>query len=70
MLDKSWDYCVEPTKQPCYQPVVDCTYWPVLGSLNNWNIINFTNKTTPSGDFDTVHEVVLDGISKIMASLV
>ena len=35
----------------------------MLGSLNNWNIIHFSNKTTPSEDFDEVHQLVLDGIS-------
>ena len=41
----------------------------MLGSFNNWNIVQSTNKTTPSEDFDAVHEVVLDGISNNMASL-
>ena len=43
MLDKIWAYGVEPTKHPRYQPVTYCTYWTVLGSFDNWNIIKFTN---------------------------
>ena len=35
---------VDYTKQPRYQPVVDCKYWLVLGYFNNYNIIHFTNK--------------------------
>ena len=46
MLDKPWVRGSEPTSQPRYQPVEYCTYWPVLGYFNNWNIIKFTNKTT------------------------
>ena len=70
MLENTWSYKVEPNKQPRYQPVVDCTYYPVLVSFNNWNIIQFTNKTTPIEDFDAEHKVVLYGISENTASLV
>ena len=42
----------------------------MLGPLNNWNIILFTNKTKSSEYFYAVHKVVLDGISDNMASLV
>ena len=42
----------------------------MLGSLNNWNIIQLTNKTTSSEDFDGVHKVVLDGIRDNMTSIV
>ena len=64
------DCRVTATTQPHYQTVVDCTYWPVLVLLNNWNIINFTNIIKSSEDFDEVHQVVLDGISDTMYSLV
>ena len=70
MLDKSWEYDVDPTKQPRYQLVFDWTYWDLLVSLNKWNIIQFNNKTTSSEDFDAVHKLVLDGISENMASIV
>ena len=63
-------YGVEPTKQPCWQHVADCTHWPVLVSFNNWNIILFTNKTTSSEDFDAVHKSLIDGISENMDYLV
>ena len=43
--------------------VTKCTYWPVLGELNNWNIIEFSSKSTSSETFDEIHQVVLDGKS-------
>ena len=70
MLDKTWYDGVNPSKQTCYQPVVDCTYWPVLGSFNDWNIIQLFNKTTSSEAFDDVHKVVLYGTSANMDYLV
>ena len=39
MLEQSWDPGMQEQKNPHYQPVKDFTYWPVLGSFNNWNII-------------------------------
>ena len=39
MLDKPWISGIPPDKQEHYKPVTKCTYWPVLGSFNNWNII-------------------------------
>ena len=69
MLDKPWDYVVDPTKHLCYQPVVYFTKWTVLGSFNNWNIIQFNNKRTPIEYFDALHKVFLDGISDNIASL-
>ena len=42
----------------------------MLGSLNDWNIIQFSNKTTPSNEFDEMHQVVTDVISDNMYSLV
>ena len=44
MLDYTYSPGVSHTEQPRYQPVFYCTYWPVLGTYNNWNIKNFTNK--------------------------
>ena len=46
MLERLWVIGSDPTRQPRYQPVEDCKYWPVLVSFNNWNSIQFTNKTT------------------------
>ena len=37
--------------------------------LQNWNIIQFTNKTTTNKDFDEVHKGVLDGISDKISGL-
>ena len=69
-MDNPWAYKVYPNKQPCYQPVVDCTYWHVLGSFNNSNIIQSINKPTSIQYFDTVPKVLIDGITDSMASLV
>ena len=70
ILDKPWIYGITSTKQAHYKPVTNCTYWPVLGSYNNWNIINLTPKSIPFEAFDEIHQVVIDGISENMASLV
>ena len=70
MLDKSWISGIPPNKQDCYKPVTNCTYWPLLGKSNNWNIIQLSQKSTPSDEFDEIQRVVLDGISENMASLV
>ena len=42
----------------------------MLGSFNNWNIIQFSNTATTNEDFDTVYKVVLDGISDKLYALV
>ena len=47
MLDKPWISSIPSKKQARYQPVTNCTYWPVMGSYNNWNIIELTPKYTP-----------------------
>ena len=70
MLDKPWISGIPKGKQERYKPVANCTYWPVLGSFNNWNIIQFSEKSNPSDALDKIHQVVLDGISDNMASLV
>ena len=57
-------------KKSRYQPVTDFTYWPVMGSYKNWNIIHLTPKLTTFEAFDEIHHVVLDIISDNMASLV
>ena len=70
IMYKPWISGILSQKQARYQPVTNCTYWPVLGSYNNWNFIELTPKSTPSEVFDYIHKVVLDGISENMASLV
>ena len=42
----------------------------MLGSFNNWKIIQFNTKTTSGEDFDAVHKVVLYGTSENISSLV
>ena len=70
MLDKPWISGIPSEKQEHYKPVTKCTYWPVLGAYNNWNIIELSSKSTSSVTFDEIQQVVLDGISDNMASLV
>ena len=41
-----------------------------MGSYNNWNIIEPTQKSTPFEAFDEIHKVFIDEISENMASLV
>ena len=70
MLDKPWIYDILSKKQARYQPVANYTYWTVMGSYKNWNIIELTPKSTHFGSFDEIHQVVIDRISENMASLV
>ena len=51
-LDKPWDLGVTSHQQPCYQLVKYLTYCPVLGSFNNWNIIQLSHKATCSDDIE------------------
>ena len=70
MLDKPWISGISSDKQERYKPVTKCTYWSLLGSFNNWNIILLSPKSTSSDTFDEIHQVVLDCISDNMESLV
>ena len=63
MLDKHWISGIPSDKQDQYNPVINCTYWPVLGPFENLNIIQFSQKSTPYDAFDEIHQVVLYGIS-------
>ena len=69
MLENPWYTDADCSQQHFYQPVIGCTYWSVLCTFNNWNIIQFTNKTKPKKKFDDIHKVVLDGIRDNMSSL-
>ena len=55
MLDKPWIYGIPSGEQERYKLVTKCTYWLVLGSFNNCNIILFSQKSTPSDAFDEKH---------------
>ena len=70
MLDQPWISGIHSKKQARYQPVTYCTYWPVLGSYNSWNIIEVTPKSTTYDAFDEINHAVFDRISENMASLV
>ena len=51
ILDKPWISGIPSYEQDRYKPVTKCTYWPLLGYLNNWNIIQLSQKSTPSDAF-------------------
>ena len=49
---------------------MELTYYSVLVTYNNWNIIFFTNKITPIEYFNEIYNVVLDVICENMALMV
>ena len=51
MLGQPWIYGIPSKKQVRYQPVTNCTYWKVLCSYNNWNIIHLSHKSTHFEEF-------------------
>ena len=62
MLDKSWISGIPSDEQERYKPVTKCTYLQVLGSLNNCNIIQLSQKSTPFDAFDEIHQVFIDDL--------
>ena len=70
ILDKPWISGISSDKKEHYKPVTKCTYCPVLGAFNNYNIIHLSSKSTSSDTFDEIQQVVLDGMSDNMVSLV
>ena len=69
MLENNWAPRVPPHQQPRYKPVKDFTFWPVLGSFNNWSIIKFSHKATSIEDIDRINNFVIDVISDNMYAL-
>ena len=70
MIYQPWISGIPLKKQARYQLVTDCTYWPAIGSYNNWNIIHPTPKSTIFEAFDETHQVFIDRIGDNMGSLV
>ena len=70
MLDKPCISGIPLNEQGHYKSFIKCTYWPVLGSFNNLKTIQLSQKSTPPDAFDKIHQVVLDGISDNIISLV
>ena len=70
MLDQLCTQSVPPHQQPCYHPVKYFTYCTMLGSFNNWNIIQFLHKAGFFEDIDKIHPFVIDGIGENMSALV
>ena len=52
MLYKHLISGIPSDKQDRYKLVTNCTYWPVLGSFNNCNIIQLSQKSTPFDESD------------------
>ena len=46
MHDQPWISGIPSDKQSLYQPITDCTYWPFLGSYNNWIFLQLSPKLT------------------------
>ena len=69
-LDQTWTPGFTEQKQSHYQPVKDCTHWPVVGSFNDCVILKLLHKATSSEEMDKIHQVVLYGISSNVAPLV
>ena len=67
MLEKPWISGVPSNKEASYQPVTNCTYWPLLGSYKNCSIIHLSQKSTPFEAFEEIHQIVIGGISDNMA---
>ena len=57
-------------QQTHYKHVKYFTYYPVLGSFNNWNIILFSHNATSTEYIDTNNQVILDIISENMSAFV
>ena len=60
ILDKPWISGIPSYEQERYKLVTKWTYLPVLGSFNNGNMIQLSQKSTSSDTFDEIHQVVLD----------
>ena len=70
ILDKLWISGTPSEKQERYKPVTKCTYWTLLGSFNNWIMIQLSQKSNSSDTFDEIHQFFIDGMSGNMSSLV
>ena len=68
-FDKPWISGIPLYKQYRYKPVTKCNYRTVLGYFKNWNILQLSQKSTPSDAFDGIHQVFIDEISDNMDSL-
>ena len=70
IIDQTWDPFIPEKQKPHYQTVKDCTYWPVLGYFNKWNILQLSHKVTSTEEIDKINQVVINGISENVAALV
>ena len=63
ILDKPCSPGLSNTKQPHYHLILNCTYWNLLGTHNNWNTTKFNNKYIFMEYYDDINGVVIDVIS-------
>ena len=70
ILDQPWVKSLSAQQQPFYQPFQYCTFWPVLGSFTNLNILKFSHKATSSEEIEARHQVLLEVISENVDALV
>ena len=64
MSDNKWSPGVSRTENPYCQHVLYYKNWPMLGTYNNWNIINLTNEYISIEYFDDIQNVFLDLINQ------
>ena len=70
VLEKPWISGIPSNKQELCEPITNCTYWPVMGSYNNFNVIELSPKSIPFEAFDEIYKVILGIISENVTSLV
>ena len=70
MLYKPCIHGLTTQQQLRYQHVIDFTYWTIIVSFNNCNIITLSHKATTSEDFEGIHQVFFYSISDNVALLV
>ena len=62
ILPLPWDSTTEEAfKQKIYCRVYNCTYFLIIGSPNNWIILNFIDDGTDNVDYKCVNQTILDG---------
>ena len=52
IIYKPWISGIPSNKKELHKPVTKCAYWPVIGSFNNWIIVQLSQKSTPYDEFD------------------
>ena len=67
----SWDYKIKYARnQPRYERVYDCKYSLIIGSHNNWIIINFIDDGTYEREYDHINIKILDSNVTDISSII